>query len=138
MKPVHSAWVLLSAIICVASGCSPSDPVAELQKAIERYRTVSTAARDFRHDVRKTDSLVSPYVGTVVYTYEWKDEQGKVIGSVECTASFAYQDKHWVGKHIDVAVSAFDDNDRKSLRDLDFQQSQEPKEVTQWQDALSK
>ena len=140
MKQVYSVCLLLAVILCAVSGCSRSNPVAELQQAIEKYRAISKTARDFQFDVRKTDSVVSPYVGTIDYTLDWNNEEGKPIGRVKCAASFAYQQGKWIAKNVvGVVVEAVVSSDKEP--DLEswgavFEVLQAPKEVRQWQDAL--
>jgi hypothetical protein len=99
--------VALVAVLIAVSGCErppnnvvekhkstkTSDPVAELKRVMERYEPTSfdkerdLKASDFSFDVRKTDSLVSPYIGVIKYRYS-------AAGWV--TAHFLYQDNRWV------------------------------------------
>ena len=72
-----------------------SDPVADLKetmKLFDRARVeadVKPVASDYSFNVEKTDSLVSPIVGTVVYFLD-----------VKVNASFAYQNGRWVVKRV--------------------------------------
>lgn len=54
----------------VESAKAKLTPVGELQRAIAKYQVVWKTAHDFQFDVRKADSMVSPYAGIVTYNIE--------------------------------------------------------------------
>src|SRR5207245_144054 len=68
-------------------------PVEELKGIVELHRIDNEALRrDYSYDVRKTDSLVSPYVGIVSYSFNLPNERDYEV-------TFAYQDQRWVAKN---------------------------------------
>jgi hypothetical protein len=114
--------ILLFAILLLA-GCSKPqntrvkvDPVESLKRIVEnaggaddlRGRTVW---RNVQYDVRKTDSLVSPYLGTIkadVYEYSKKEiEDNKYYDVFKFDITLAYQDDKWVLKEIEHESSTF-------------------------------
>jgi hypothetical protein len=75
------------------------DPVVELQEVMKLFASKNeTRAHSF--DVKKTDSLVSPYTGVVEYVLPHKPERNYVFDNFQVKALFAYQDKIWVLKKI--------------------------------------
>jgi hypothetical protein len=65
-----------------------TDPKAELQGIVSDFQSHNSGASGFSFDVRKTDSLVSPYMGTVGYRrteFDWAYQ-----------VTFAYQENKWV------------------------------------------
>jgi hypothetical protein len=128
-------------ILCSGSGCSRSDPVAELQRAVDKYRASLKAVppgvnppSDFELDVRRTDSLITPYVGTVSYSIDMGVR-------IQCRVSFAYRDKRWAAE--DVGGELHDQAQLESaLYILQTHErpftSQAQQELQQWQAALGK
>src|ERR1700693_6554522 len=104
-------WFAIAAILSVTGGCGHGggvtkalggdDPVSDLKLAMNAFSKTSTAS-NFAYDVTKTDSLVSPYIGTVTYAYlaEPAEKPGDQLPDEETSATFAYQDKKWVLKKL--------------------------------------
>ena len=121
-----------------AAGTSKSgDPIEELQPFIkERESKIndggswnpgdSLGARDISDvnsvtsfDVTETDSLVSPYLGTINYEVSYAltiDSKGETSSaSAKCRESYAYQDDQWVLKSQEfVAIPEIDDSNWES------------------------
>jgi hypothetical protein len=79
-------------------GCSSRDPVDLLEKRIASWQDNSSYGycsnlRDISYDVRKTDSVVSPYVGTV---------SGSYLDEMSFNATLAFQDGAWVLKDLTI------------------------------------
>src|ERR1041384_4207983 len=72
-------------------------PVDELKGIVELHRkennSVNLMYKDYSYDVRKTDSLVSPYAGVVTYS-----DAGPPMNGPDYEVTFAYQDRRWVAK----------------------------------------
>jgi hypothetical protein len=77
------------------------DPIDSLTEKLDRITSRSDCSdlQDLAYDVRRTDSLVSPYMATVSGT--------RVGRTVKFDVTLAYQDDHWVTKGID-AYFAYD------------------------------
>ena len=62
-------------------------------------------------DVKKTDSLISPYTGIIQFNAQQADESKKSLGGLwwrfPVTATFAYQDEKWVLKSAIVTDNGF-------------------------------
>jgi hypothetical protein len=61
---------------------------------------------DLAYDVRKSDSIVSPYIGTISGTYV--DNSQGVQETINFTITLAYQDGKWVPKSADFTSPDFD------------------------------
>lgn len=118
-----TARIALIALLCIASaGCGQSDPTpesfekvaVEFGKRATRERTRKSGhvfqqiAKLKKYDLRKTDSLVSPFVADAVYDVTLKginishpDIPGYAgIADYHCDSNvqFAFQDGRWVAK----------------------------------------
>jgi hypothetical protein len=65
--------------------------------------------QDLRYDVKKTDSMISPYVATVTFIDEnsiaGPTSDGRAVSlQSPVTAQFAWQDDRWVLKDLGVSV----------------------------------
>lgn len=150
---------LVGFVLCVCCGCgkggssNPAEtPVAELKVLMQKFARLSSAT-NYAYDVTKSDSLVSPYIGTVTYVYlaERANNPDDQLPDDEMTATFAYQEKKWVlkrlcenenyhqGKSGDTGVDSVfaglhwcdDDEQTKDIKRF-------PKERDQWRTALTK
>ncbi len=82
------------------------DPVAKLkshavclEKHLREEKSHATKAdviKDVSFDVRKTDSLVSPFVGTI----RWVRTDGFLESDFEYEMTLAYQENQWILKEI--------------------------------------
>lgn len=75
-----------------------SDPTEQLKGIVEGYQkhwSSISKISDFSYDVRKTDSLVSPYLGTL----HFREDRG-TASEQEYEVVFVYQDKKWVVKQM--------------------------------------
>ena len=118
-------------ILLAVGGCSngtPSDPVANYTKFIQgEFEQVKTAHPNFslgsqyKIDVQKTDSLVSPLVGTCNVNALWPIEMEKlqftILFRVDVVMTHGYQDGKWVfttgkGKIIGSEVLKIKDTSR--------------------------
>ena len=67
--------------------------VEELKSIVELHRKDNEQLRqDYSYDIRKTDSLVSPYIGIVSYSF------ARPIKQWDYEVTFVYQDHQWVAK----------------------------------------
>lgn len=124
-----------------------SDPVAELKAAMNVFATRSTVtdghkATDYSFDVKKTDSLVSPYAGTVEYWLSRYEESAHKWPDSKVTVSFAYQENKWVVKRVcsDTQYHLEDDPTGGKSHDCDDDGEDHPiekMEHDQWVDALN-
>jgi hypothetical protein len=48
-------------------------------------------------DIKKTDSIMSPYIGTAIYYINWYSN-GKFVSKQYILAEYAYQDDQWILK----------------------------------------
>ena len=55
---------------------------------------------EMSYDIKKTDSLVSPYLGVVSWKIRWYHNGQLVNGAFSLDARYAYQDGHWVLKDL--------------------------------------
>jgi hypothetical protein len=111
VKHTSVKCALFAIILLATYGCGKSnsvtrifsqpDPVEDLKRAMNSFAK-QTSATNFAYDVSKTDSLVSPYVGTITYTYfaEPAQKPGDRLPDQDMTATFAYQEKKWVLKRL--------------------------------------
>lgn len=78
-----------------------SDPVSELKQVMQLFAAKS-AATNYSFDVTKTDSIVSPYAGTVEYFIHLKGGGNLPSDDYDLRfrPSFTYQEKKWVLKKI--------------------------------------
>jgi hypothetical protein len=118
LKAIAFASLLLT-------GCTkaPDNAVKELEGAMKAFAAQATkwprdgeirvlygypavaVLTNFTFDVRKTDSLVSPYLGIVKYTLD-----GEPI-----EALFAYQDKQWILKDLCIECpTSYTKDDKKA------------------------
>jgi hypothetical protein len=92
-----------------AKGPVISPPTSLVQEWYRRKVFVTNVA----YDVRRTDSLVSPYSGTISYFCDVRGTKGTSeesvksgadtfngIASIPCTANYAYQSSRWVLKSV--------------------------------------
>jgi hypothetical protein len=88
--PIH---VVLAVVCSGLVGCDrfKHDPLAEMKEIIENHaKKTHLANTDLSFDVKKTDSLVSPYTGTATCSnpeFKWE-------------VSFVYQENKWLLKSI--------------------------------------
>lgn len=103
--------LIIGLLICLGiSGCGdglPSDPVSDYQKHVESYMAslkddagLLAVGGSYKFDVEKTDSLVSPLIGTCIVRVLKTVEPGKgasVIFTFEINMKHAFQrEKKWV------------------------------------------
>ena len=74
-----------------------TNPVEELKSIVALHNGHTSWGKDYAYDVRKTDSLVSPYQGIATYN--------NPLGYYY-EVSFAYQDNQWVAKSWRVKLKA--------------------------------
>lgn len=115
-QPAHPSWrrvialaatllILAVVAICYFAGVFdkkpvPRDPLADFKTLVSKVSTFQVerdGAEDYRsegvtYDVQKTDSLVSPYLGTLSYT------QAGPYDKHEYQLLFAWQEGKWVFK----------------------------------------
>ena len=99
---------LVFCLVVIMAGCekpflAPPDPVKQLKDAAQLFNEGSHGkAHDFAFDVRKTDSLISPLIGTVQYVEPVAtrsfDGTETSITDLTFVANFAYQENRWVFK----------------------------------------
>jgi hypothetical protein len=69
----------------------------------EKYKGVTTIysgklVEGIKYDIKKTDSIVSPYTATVFFPMDWS-VNGKVVGTIHhIVTTYLYQDGEWVFK----------------------------------------
>jgi hypothetical protein len=61
------------------------------------YTYTSELLEGTKYDITKTDSIVTPYKGTVHYKINWY-ANGKDIGVQQIIATYGYQDGNWILK----------------------------------------
>lgn len=110
----------------VAAESKRSDPIKELKPFIEEReskindggiwnpgdslgnREMSAVSVVTSFDVKQTDSLVSPYLGTisyeVAYTLTIPSKSEAKPASAKCREAYAYQDGQWVLKSQELVV----------------------------------
>jgi hypothetical protein len=113
-------WAVLG---CKQSSSLPPDPVTELRQAVQAF-TTQTGSSNVTFDANKTDSLVTPVTGIVVY-----DREGE-----HYRATFGYQDQKW--KVLDVSRVVSVPASGGGEKDLVF--SNYGMEGYDWQSALTK
>lgn len=105
-------------LFCFA-GCSRADGEAKVtksdsvdKKVLESFKTVvgiintqtnsegGAQYSDTQYDVKKTDSIVSPYTGVLTFKRQIDPE----VYDFVWTVTFAHQDGKWVGKSIDCEI----------------------------------
>jgi hypothetical protein len=67
------------------------------QKYSDKTYTYTAELTDTEYDIKKTDSIVTPYTGIVKYNLTWIAEGDRLPG-VHIEATYAYQDGQWVFK----------------------------------------
>jgi hypothetical protein len=91
----------------------PESPITFDIPGSERARWV---LKDFSYDVKKTDSLVSPVVGEILFTYEMTgfgeyaktvNREGKVLYSGKMRLHYSFQNGHWVKANLEVSNEYF-------------------------------
>ena len=99
MKSPHIGYLVLGIILFMGASCDrfQKNPATELKQIVGLYQNdpLNKGNSNCSFDVRKTDSLVSPYTGIVTYSTprtKTADDEWEV--------SFAYQEKKWVLKGI--------------------------------------
>lgn len=116
----------------ITNNSTGGDPVSELKPFIEERnlkisdggvwehddslgnREISGVSLETGFDVKQTDSLVSPYVGTVNYEVSYLLEMTgkKEAAKTRCRENYAYQDSKWTIKSQEfVAIPEIDSND---------------------------
>lgn len=121
---IRSAAVLAASLFTINSlGCA-RDPVASYKDFVEsEFARAASAhpgfepANVYEIDVRKSDSLVSPLVGTAVTTATWPGTKSySVTASVKMTHNF--QDSRWVFAEGKATIQSFkvDGGDRSEDR----------------------
>lgn len=89
----------------------------EIPKQFAKYASFKFVRRkiqitDTGYDVRKTDSLVSPFIGEIAYTVVTRGRKGSLekdvkegpenfkVDGIKCKATYAYQSSRWVRKSV--------------------------------------
>ena len=151
---------VLIIVLCAAFGCSRSNPAGELKHAMELFATdashhyrlheneslneLAVKPINLSFDVIKTDSIVSPYMGTVKYIYHFPhaEKPGEQIPDEEMTATFAYQEKKWVVKSICSKQDFGDINgERTAFKNCDDENKDNPflnEDHSQWEKMLAR
>lgn len=88
-KAKHTAGVEAARVKAEAKAKAEAAPVTELQEVMRIFAAKSTGT-EYSFNVSKTDSLVSPNVGTIDY----------FVKDIQMKAAFAYQEKQWVLKGL--------------------------------------
>lgn len=122
---------ILIVLIVLLVGCSKltsPEPVAALKSAVEKMAKPWDSEigaslskyewKNVRYDVRKTDSLVSPYQGVVdgtEYRYEKKKLESEYRPScrTDLHITLVFQDQKWVIKEIIQTFSTFNEIENK-------------------------
>jgi Alpha-aminoadipate carrier protein LysW-like, globular domain len=129
-----------------------TEALAKLKKAVEQFRTFVQDLEpisSLQFDARKSDSLRSPFVGTVVYTKKSVYATGlSKNDEVRCIASFEYQNGEWVVVKVEADITLIPSGEPyplgESLDKLhelnwrDFKQPCESEELSQWRRVMSK
>ena len=95
---VEAAKVVAATIADTKRKRTQPDPVAELKEVMQLFAAMNATAKH-AFDVTKTDSLVSPYLGTVTYVDRHHYEKGDDF-TPPIKTSFAYQEKKWELKKL--------------------------------------
>ena len=111
LAPVGVIWML--AMMVLASGCNPASPLDTFKSLVD---TEESALRSnypaipflkFAFDVKKTDSLASPYLGTINIDTTWRqfpgvDERSAIYETdARISLYYAMQDGKWVYKNFE-------------------------------------
>jgi len=101
--------LLLVVTLAFTAGCGRlkgDDPVAKLKShavCLEKHLreegskdTDPKVIEDVSFDVRKTDSLTSPFVGTI----QWVEKPKRLDSSFEFRMNLAYQENQWILKEV--------------------------------------
>jgi len=86
------------------------DPVSAMKDILARVARGTprgATAHDLHYDVKKTDSMITPYTATVTFrdeysipSSEWKDDARAASLKSPITVQLAWQDEHWVVKEL--------------------------------------
>ena len=133
--------------------------LAKLKQAVEQFQKSSAALAEglefghvsnFQIDAKKTDSLLSPYAGKVLYTKKSIYATGLSSNDeVRCTASFEYQKNQWVAVKVEADITIIPSREEgrlgeglDALHEMDWKNYGklpcENKELDQWRSVLSK
>ena len=128
MKILHLAFALVIPLFLV--GCSNPQ-----KKALDSFKPIITFLgsqtnlnggiefSDFSYDVEKTDSLISPFTGVIVFK-EHLIFHGDTLPTKTYTCHFAEQNGKWVHKSIDIEEehsaeeASHDENNNRALSQL--------------------
>jgi hypothetical protein len=83
----------------------------------------NTQYSDFSFDIKKTDSLISPFTGVIIFK-EHRIWHGDILPTYTDTCHFAQQDGKWVHKSIDIeeehlaGEASQDENNNRALSQL--------------------
>ena len=112
LAPVGVIWML--AMMVLASGCNPASPLDTFKSLVDteesalRSKYPAIPVLKFAFDVKKTDSLASPYLGTINIDTTWRqfpNEINESTGIYETDARismyYAMQDGKWVYKNFE-------------------------------------
>ena len=118
LAPVGVIW--MSAMMVLASGCIPASPLATFKSLVDAEELAlrlnyPVIPLKFAFDVKKTDSLVSPYIGTINIDTTWRQffDDGFVLeANMRISLAYAMQDGKWVYKN-----GEFVNNDWRVVKD---------------------
>lgn len=55
---------------------------------------------DFSFDIQRSDSIVSPFIGTVEWKIRWYHNEEEVANNMTLNATYAYQNGEWILKSL--------------------------------------
>lgn len=74
-------------------------PIAIQMVDDEQHTYFAEYSGKYSYDIKKSDSIVSPYLGTVSWSVLWY-HNGQAAGPMTFDARYAYQDGRWVIKDL--------------------------------------
>ena len=98
LKSIPILFIAALHLVLVGCGSSEAKIVAELKEIVALHQKGANGGKNYQFDVKKTDSLVSPYTGVVTYLEKYSVTNQAPNGKVYPEISFSYQDRAWVAK----------------------------------------
>jgi type II secretory pathway pseudopilin PulG len=102
-----------------------TNALAQLKGAVEQFQKFGQydpeqPVSNFRIDASKTDSLLSPYAGKVIYTKKSMSAEGLSSNNeVQCTASLEYQKNQWVVVKVEAGITLTPSREEGRLGELE-------------------